>query len=89
MSSTDQTEILRNKVCAEMGITVEYFEETVKMLREDRWRSGHDVDRDAVVNVLAVMGIGYLDFLSEAAEEFGADRVQQPDYTKKGSVFDD
>jgi hypothetical protein len=86
VSTPDITGDLRAKLCEGIGCTGEYLDETVKMLSEDRWQSGQDVDRDRVVEALAICGISFFQFLGEARPELAEGKV---DYTKGGSVFDD
>lgn len=88
MSSPDRAEDLRNKICAEIGCTGRYFDETIKMLAEDCWKPGGDADRDVVVEALAQLGTTWFEFLREASRR-PDEHKHLVDYTKGGSVFDE
>lgn len=77
-------EVITRADFAEMaGCTLEYLDETVKLLVEDKWVPGDDVDRDSVVSVIAGAGTALIERLDDPEP-----LEHKVDYSKGGSVFD-
>ena len=86
MSSTDDHyQDIRAGIAEQANCTQEYLDETIELVKNGSWEAGEDVDRDSVVGVLSVAGISLLEMMDSTPRT----EPTEPDYTKKGSVFDD